>query len=489
VADVAEGTDDRDGDGTANHLDTDADGDGISDTEEHRGSIPCSRPDSDGDGVPDWWDTDSDNDGLTDQEERGTFGTDPYVVDTDGDGVSDLGEARGTMTDPTDPTSTIDPDDFFVVLPYYGDRANRTLVFGTDITQADVFFLIDTTGSMQTAIDNVNTSLRTLAADINAAIENVQFGVGSYEDFPTAPYGELTGYFGRARADWPFHLETVITDDLAAVQAALSLTADGGNDWPESATEALYLTATGEGLSYSGGSIPPQSCPSIPDEAGTRRGYPCFRPGSLPIVVLVTDADFHNGASSINDYSGIPTAHSFAGTVGALNAIGARLIGVNLGSASTDMIAVATMTGSVSGTGSPLVFDGDPGTTSAQILAGIQSLVGGTPQDVTTRTENVPGNPDEFDATLFIKSITPVEGYRMGAAGTGYASKDTVAFYGVIPGTLVEFAIDFYNDVRMPATTAQIFRARIIVVGNGVADLDSRDVYIIVPPEGGTILI
>jgi len=490
VADLAEGTDDRDGDGTPNHMDTDADGDGIDDATEHGGAIPCSRPDSDGDGIPDWWDEDSDNDGLTDADEYGRYGTDPRVVDTDGDGISDLGEVAGTMTDPTDPSIGLPEGDFFVVLPHFGDRENRTLLFGTDITQADVFFLIDTTGSMQGAIDNVNSSLRTLAVDINAAIENVQFGVGSYEDFPVAPYGETMGYFGRARPDWPFHLETVITDDLAAVQARLSLTADGGNDTPESATEALYLTATGEGLSYPGGSIPPQSCPSIPDEAGTRRGYPCFRPGSLPIIVLVTDANFQNGAGGAA-YAGsvAGVAHSFSDSVSALNRIGARMIGVNLGLARTDMDAVARMTGSVDGSGTPLVFDGDPGSTSTQILTGIQTLVGGTPQDVTTRTENVAGNPDEFDATLFIKAIVPVEGYFGGAAGTGYTSKDDVAFYGVTPGTQVEFAIDFYNDVRPPADVAQIFRARIIVVGNGVADLDSRNVYIVVPPEGGTVLI
>jgi hypothetical protein len=489
IADLAEGTDDLDGDGTPNYLDTDSDGDGIDDRTEHGGAIPCSRPDSDGDGIPDWWDLDSDNDGLSDADEL-LHGTDPRVVDTDGDGISDLGEVAGTMTDPTDPSDGLPDGDFFVVLPYFGERANRTLLFGTDITQADVFFLIDTTGSMQGAINNVNTSLSSLAADINLAIENVQFGVGSYEDFPVSPYGETTGYFGRTRPDWPFHLETVITDDLAAVQARLSLMADGGNDWPESATEALYLTATGEGLSYPGGSIPPQSCPSIPDEVGTRRGYPCFRPGSLPIVVIVTDADFQNGPSGTGAYAGAvaAVAHSFADAAAALNRIGARTIGVNLGSARADMDVLATMTGSVDGSGTTLVFDGDPGSTSTQILTGIQTLVGGTPQDVTTRTENVVGNPDEFDATLFIKSIVPVEGYRGGAPG-GYTSKDDVAFYGVTPGTQVEFAIDFYNDVRMPADVAQIFRARIIVVGNGVADLDARNVYIIVPPEGGTILI
>jgi len=109
---------------------------------------------------------------------------------------------------------------------------------------------------------------------------------------------------------------------------------------------------------------------------------------------------------------------------------------------------------------------------------------------VSTRTENVPGNPDDFDATLFIKSIIPVEGYVDGVAGVGYDSKDATTFYQVIPGTIVEFEVDFWNDVRMPATVSQVFVARIIVVGNGVADLDSRNVYILVPPEGaGPILI
>ena len=47
---------------------------------------------------------------------------------------------------------------------------------------------------------------------------------------------------------------------------------------------------------------------------------------------------------------------------------------------------------------------------TADVVNAIGELVGGTPQDVSTRTENVDGNPDDFDATLFIKSIIPDEG-------------------------------------------------------------------------------
>jgi hypothetical protein len=237
--------------------------------------------------------------------------------------------------------------------------------------------------------------------------------------------------------------------------------------------------------------IAPRTCPVIPDEPGSRRGYPCFRPGSLPIIVLVTDVSWHNGPGGSAPYAGItPPPHTFDQAVTALNAIGARFIGVAVnGGGRPEAEQMARMTGTVDGAGSPLVYDATGGTVSDQIIVGIETLTGGTPQDVNTRTENVPGNPDEFDATLFIKAIVPVEGYRDGIAGTGYDSKDETTFYGVIPGTLVDFEIDFWNDVRPPAATAQIFKARIIVVGNGVADLDSRNVYIVVPPEGGVIII
>jgi len=497
IADLAEGDVDIDGDGTPSYLDTDSDGDGLTDMQEHMGGIPCSRPDADHDGIPNWADTDSDNDGLPDAEEAGVYGTNPYNIDTDGDGVTDLGEARGTMTDPLDRTSTIPEGDFFVVLPYLGVHENRTLRFGTNITVADVYFLIDTTGSMQTAIDNVTSSLSSISAQISMRIPNVQMGVGHHDDFPNDNNPFSFDAYGSP-GDVPYANSQDITPTLSQVQAALTgLGAGGGADIAESQVEALYQTATGEGGNWTFArgapafNLPPRTCPTIPDEPGLRRGYPCFRPGALPIIVLVTDAPWHNGPSFSNAYTGIsPAPRTFDETLVALNRIGARFIGVAVsGGPRTEAEAMARGTGTVAATGGPLVYDASGGTVSDAIVTGIETLTGGVVQDVTTRTENVAGNPDDFNATLFIKMIVPVEGYLDGVAGSGYASKDDVAFYGVVPGTMVDFAIDFHNDVRMPASTAQIFKARIIVVGNGVADLDSRNVYIIVPPEGGTVLI
>jgi hypothetical protein len=286
----------------------------------------------------------------------------------------------------------------------------------------------------------------------------------------------------------------------------------GGNGC-ESGTEALYQVATGAGVSWPGGSIPAKSCPAIPDESGPRRGYPCFRPGSLPIIVYVSDAPFHEplpagwpldtleGESC--RYTDVPSAHTYEQALAALRSIGARVVSLSTDyipsnpgyPATAQMCNLARDTGAVRPDGTPLCFElGPEGTMiTSEVVRAIAELVGGTPQDVSTTTENVPGNPDDFDARRFIKSIRPREGYRDGRMGPmpgfTYERRDDTTFYQVIPGTLVEFDIDFWNDVRPPADVAQVFQARIIVLGNRVARLDERRVFIVVPPEGGTILI
>lgn len=525
IADDIETENDNDGDGIPNWDDDDSDGDGLPDSTE-AGPVPCGPADTDSDGTWDFLDDDSDNDGLSDAREA-ELGTNPRDIDSDGDGITDLGEAEGTGTDPNDAASTIPEGDFFVVLPFMGPRENRTLRFGTNIDQADVFFLVDMTGSMQGERTNlIRGLLDTIIPGIQAAIPNVEFGAGGFDDVPVDPFGNPRGMTipGFGSGDLPFYLLREIapvTEDRGAwsipatatscpvnpatldigtisgapngmpdiLEAVQGLPCHAGNDFPESYVPALASTATGMGLSWPGGMVPPQSCPSRPDEPAPRRGYPCFRPGALPIILLFGDAVFHNGPAGVT-YSGF-TMPTYAEAVSGLNDIGARVLGIHSGTMRADFEAVATATGAVDSAGAPLVFpiSGDGSGLGTAVVDAVASLVGGTPQDVSTRSENVPGNPDEFDATMFIKSITPVEGYRDGIAGTGFDSMDDTTFYGVIPGTLVDFAIDFHNDVRPPATAAEIFQAQIIVVGNGVADLDSRNVYIIVPPEGGTILI
>ena len=72
ISDSIEGTQDTNGDGVPDYLDTDSDYDGLSDTEE--GVL-----DTDGDGIPDYLDRDCDGNGFEDRQEG--------RADIDGDGI------------------------------------------------------------------------------------------------------------------------------------------------------------------------------------------------------------------------------------------------------------------------------------------------------------------------------------------------------------------------------------------------------------------
>ncbi|MBQ0727612.1 MAG: thrombospondin type 3 repeat-containing protein, partial [Thalassolituus oleivorans] len=82
---------DIDGDGIPDHLDTDRDGDGLSNFMEQTGGTDPDVPDqfdTDEDGIPDAIDDDIDNDGVPNQ--RDSFPLDGREYrDTDGDGVGD----------------------------------------------------------------------------------------------------------------------------------------------------------------------------------------------------------------------------------------------------------------------------------------------------------------------------------------------------------------------------------------------------------------
>ena len=101
---------------------------------------------------------------------------------------------------------------------------------------------------------------------------------------------------------------------------------------------------------------------------------------------------------------------------------------------------------------------------------------------------DVPERDPGVDATLMIKRITPRDALSMGVPiPDTVIPRDDTTFYGVPPGTLVSFDVTFQNDIVMPALTAQVFLAQIIVVGNGVADLDDREVVIVVPAGSGPL--
>jgi len=466
---------DTDDDGFIDRHDLDSDGDGWPDSEEAGDGDPLTPPvDSDEDGTPDFRDLDSDNDGLGDSTER-TLGTDPTLADTDGDGVTDLIEIAGCAMgdascagDPLDPESSPRTRGDFVFFEPYMEAPTPprdTLDFSTNLQIADVYFLVDTTGSMSGAINNVRSSLSTaggIIEQVRAEIPNVWFGIGEYRD-----YGDAFIY--RNQQD--------ITDSVSDAQAGANrLSASGGGDYAEGGIPAMWAVATGMGVP---GAPTRTDCP-----AGTF-GYPCWREGAVPILVMVADAPYHNGPSG-NAYGGYLT---YAEALPAVMAARLRVIGAAVGSGPmTDMTQIARDTGAVDGAGTPLVSSATSGTVSSGVVDQIRTLANSTPIDISL--EYVDDAADSVDS--FAAFVDHIEANETGDAARGCAARvgeDTDAdgfadtFRDVTPGMPVCFDIVVkQNDTVMPTTEPQVFRGTLRLLGDGFTELDSRDVFFLVPP-------
>ena len=184
----------------------------------------------------------------------------------------------------------------------------KTVTIDTAVTSAkvDVFFLFDTTGSMGGLI----SSAQSKAAEIltaTSALGDVAFGVGTYEDFATSPWG--------GAGDFPFEMKQDLTTNSAAANTAIQgLGLGWGNDGPESNLYGLEQVA----------------------EMTT------WRTDSTRIVVWFGDYNSHDP----EDTPGYP-GPSLATTIAALNAEGIVVEAVDMGYLDGDgeATAIAAATG------------------------------------------------------------------------------------------------------------------------------------------------
>lgn len=219
------------------------------------------------------------------------------LPDSDGDGVPDVADdcpGAGAVRNP-DGTCSASDEYFYHDLPYGGPAEIDPLDIMVQVRTADVYFLMDTTGSMGEEIYNLRTSLTSgtfitgcsggIIGAIRCTIPDAWFGVGYHDDYPVSPYGGTGDYVYR-------NLQNITSSVSAAQTAVNSLALHWGNDGPESQTQALWAIASGGGLGPYLAAAP--ACPT------GHWGYPCFRPGTIPIVILFTDAPFHNGPYGYN---------------------------------------------------------------------------------------------------------------------------------------------------------------------------------------------
>jgi len=481
---------DTDGDTTPDYEDTDSDGDGILDADEAGDTDPDTAPeDCDSDGEANFRDLDSDGDWLSDEDEA-SAGTDPCNPDSDGDGYTDLmEEAYGS--DPLDDTDSPSVEgDFVYVMPYNDtpEPALDTLVFSTSLKQAEVFFLVDTTGSMGTEIASLRTELSTvIIPGIDAIIEDARYGVGRFDDYPVNPYGS-TG-------DLVFQLVQRMTTDTAAAQTAVNgLTTHYGGDLPESQVPALWAISTGSGL----GTYLAAATGCGTDETG----YPCFRTSAVAIIVMITDAPFHNGPGDTDMYATTitPTPPTYTEAVTALLAVNAKVVTIYSNTdpgGQVDAEQLATDTGAVDTAGDPLVYVTTGSGFGTQVIDAVDTLATALPIRVDAIAEDDPS--DFLDAVeTFIDEVhtnttgasiwDPILGeMRTCTSGLTVATPGTPPtvdyFTSVAPGVSVCFDIvPLENTTVAPTSVPLVFRATISVIGDEFTPLDARDIYFIVPP-------
>ena len=497
ISDLAESSLDSDGDGLGNYVDLDSDGDCIPDSAEAGDDNLATPPiDTDGDHAPDYLDLDSDGDGLADsQEDLNCNGVvDPgessaVSADTDGDGVSDLVEVAAG-TDPGDATDNPQANgDFVFVVPYQEPPSptDDDLDFKTDLVKVDVYVLIDRSGSMSTEIATIKANMQTVANNVTCP----PLGQGTPgQCIPDIWWGAGTiGYTGANGQSYSNHLD--LQPNPALVGPAIPTTEPAG-----CCNEPLLLgtwsTVTGQGSATSGCAISTAyparpDCSSAPAGA-TGIGYPCFRQGALPLVLLTTD----EAPTQTQNCPGMPTV------IGAANAISARIMGVH-GSgtaAMTDLRALATGTGAVdaNNNNAPVVVNGADAQAATAIENGIKLLANGLPLDLNAVTVDDPS--DSVDAvTAFVSRLETLQlGTPQCTAGLTDQDSNNDGFkdlyIDVTTGTPVCWKIvPKQNTTVQPTSQPQLFQATVEVYGDGITLLDTRNVYFLVPPKIDEIII
>lgn len=487
IDDATETSADYDNDTRGNYVDLDSDGDCTGDAVEARGTPPA---DSDGDTRPDFLDRDSDDDGVPDRsEDRNCNGvvdageSNPHDSDSDDDGAPDMVETAAG-TDPTDASDNPQANgDFVFIEPYQAPQTPtaQDLDFSTQLQAVDLYVMLDRSQSMSAEIGNVKANLASVVAGLRCTPGQT---TGCIPDLWAG--AATVGYRGGGASAFVHYADIGPSLDLGA----LPITEPGGC-CAEPLTYAAFaaVTALG-GAAYNVPVLGRNTCLGSPAaNAGyTTSGYPCFRGGALPVVMMATDEAPLSGGQ-------VHTSPGWDAIVRpAFATAKARLVGI-IGSdyepaTLTDLQKLARDTGAIdaANANAPLVFDGAGANAATAIRDGILALANGLPLDLAALAVDDPGDAVDTRAAFIARVEVLQSGTAQCTAGLTAVDSDGDSyadrFVQVRTGTPVCWKLVSKVNATVPPTDApQLFRATVRVSGDGVTLLDQRDVYFLVPPR------
>ncbi|MDJ0850256.1 MAG: PEP-CTERM sorting domain-containing protein [Myxococcota bacterium] len=202
----------------------------------------------------------------------------------------------------------------------------------------DVFFLFDTTGSMDPFLNATKAASATILAG-TAGLGDLAYGVGSYEDFPLAPFGGIT--------DLPYQQVQDLSSSVPGTIASIaSLDTGFGDDRPESQLHALTKVAT----------------------------TTSWRADSTRVVVWFGDAPGHDGTLE----AGYPLPEGLGDTIQALQAENITVQAIDVGAPPPGLDETGQATAITDATGG-MLFDGidpmDPDALAAMVIEAISDVV------------------------------------------------------------------------------------------------------------------
>ncbi len=230
----------------------------------------------------------------------------------------------------------------------------KTVTLPEDTPKLDFVLLVDLSGSYYDDLSQIKSRAAGIAADIQAAVPDSQFGLATFVDFPFAPWGMSPDYAYRLDQD----LTSDVTTWLSAVNA---MSIYYGYDAPESQYEGLYQAASGAGRDINGDG-------DYADLGDVEPGLNAnFRADATKVIAITTDAPFHEGGDY--GYSFPYPGATAAETLDALDDAGIKIIAIKAPGASTDMDDLASYTG-----GSVVYTTSSSSNISSAILSGLETL-------------------------------------------------------------------------------------------------------------------